>query len=212
MKSLNETEECNLAGYSAEGTLARDIFLAMAGGAVFCGIFLLLFPGKTLSYLTHHLLHLPGPGSAIAVIVGPLFAGFMLVLFSLIPKPKVILAGGCTFSILHSFFVPLLNPGIKTAGSVGSPAFRILALLLAAIVLEICIYLLRGQKRFTRYWMATIGATICLSGFYWNCIFPLAGKGWVDPLDGFLLLVVGLVSTSVFIIPSVFIRLHWTVQ
>jgi len=159
----------------------RGALAAALAGAAACGLFWLLFPGKTLPQLTHRLLGLPGPGSGICAAFGPFMIAACLLVFNLSGSPWAICVTGCAFGLLHSVFTPLVFPGVKTIGSVGPLPLRIAAVALAAGVLGLSVHALRRRSRALRYCLSALGANFALTGLYWSAIYPLAGKGWVKP-------------------------------
>ena len=159
----------------------KGALAAVLAGAAACGLFWLLFPGKTLPQFTHRSLGLPGPGSGVCAAFGPLIIAACLVAFNLSGSPWAIWVTGCAFGLLHSIFTPLVFPGVKTIGSVGPLPLRFAAVALAAGVLGLSVHALRRRGRALRYCLSAAGANLALAGFYWSAIYPLAGKGWVRP-------------------------------
>jgi len=175
----------------------RDVLVALAAAGIACCCLFLLFPGKTLGKVTHGLLHLPGPGSVVTVIFGPLLLGVLLLTFSLTRKLVVVVIAGCAFGLLHSLLVPLLFPGVKTVGCVGPLPLRILAAVVASVSLYLMMQLLRKHKRVIQYGLSAVAANAALAGFYWSVIYPNARKGWIGPRSELVLLITGSVSAFI---------------
>ncbi len=173
---------------------SRDALAAVLVGAAACGLFWLLFPGRTLAQLTHGPLGLPGPGSGVCAVFGPFIIATCLLVFNLSGSPWAICVTGCAFGLLHSVFTPLVFPGIKTIGSVGPLPLRIAAVVVAAGALGLSVHALRRRSRALRYCLSAAGANLALAGFYWSAIYPLAGKGWVKPGSQMALLGVAAVA------------------
>ena len=57
----------------------KEAAICAAIGAVGAGLFLFAFPTGAISTLMHEVLHLPGPGAGIAMVLGPILVVVALV-------------------------------------------------------------------------------------------------------------------------------------
>jgi hypothetical protein len=73
-----------------------------------------------------------------------------------------------------------------------------MAVAVASGVLGLSVHALKTQGRWLRYCLSAMGANLCLAGFYWSAIYPLAGKGWVRPGSLAVLLGVAAVAAVAF--------------
>jgi hypothetical protein len=172
--------------------------LAAAFGAAACGLFWLVFPGRTLSHLGHGVLKLPGPGSAVGVVYGPFFILVCLLSTALLRRSWAAAIAGATFATLHGVLTPHVLGKVKTVGTVGPWSLRILAVLCAVAVLQLLLVLLRKRSALSAYLAAATAANLTLMGLYWAVIYPVARSRTVKPLAALILIGAGTLSVLVF--------------
>ncbi len=161
--------------------LLKDLMPAVAGGLLACGMFLLLLPGKVPARISHGLLGLPGPGSAVCVVYGPFAFGSALLVSRLLSRKGVVFVAVSTFAAVHSLPASAFFPEIATVGTVGPPALRILSLVWSAAVAELIMHVLRDRARIVTYAASAVGGNLALVSAYWLLLYPLTEKGWVKP-------------------------------
>ena len=153
-----------------------------------------LFPGGVLSRITHGVLHLPGPGSGICALYGPLIVLCAFLAARWVRKPGAALLCCAVLGLLHSVFMPILFPSAKTAGTVGPLPLRILGVLLVGAFVECLTRLLARRSRWLRYLVSAACANLALLLFYWAAVYPLAGKRPVSAGGAAVLIGVALVA------------------
>ncbi len=155
-----------------------DILIAILMGIIGVFIFLYLFPGGAITTAMHQVLRLPGPGAGIGFIFGPFIIILALLTYNFIGKKGIIFITCLIFGIFHSILTPIVYPNVETVGSLGPLVFRILAVILLGLVLEICMVIFKKQNELFQYSIsAVISNIVCLS-FYWVVIFP-SNKGMI---------------------------------
>jgi hypothetical protein len=147
------------------------VLLATAGAAAL----LAALPANSLPRLSHRTLHLPGPGSGVAVI-GPLLALVALLARAFVRKPGAMLVCCAVLGALHSMFAEELFPHARTVGTVGPLPLRILAVLVLGAALEIVAALCVRRSRWLRYPAAAAAACLAFLTFYWTALYPLVSK------------------------------------
>lgn len=164
----------------------KQVALSAAIGAGGALVFLFAFPKGAVSTFAHYVLKLPGPGSGIALIVGP-----FLILVAMSSSLLTRAAGGAlisslAFALSYALVARLLRVPSDPKGAFGSPLF-IAALALFGLALEAPITLARGLKPPWRCLLAGTLANVALLVFYWLVIFPRTTR-WVGLKDVPLLL------------------------
>jgi len=158
------------------GSLKRcgiALLIGVAGGA----IFLFLFPGGALSTLMHEVLHLPGPGAGIALVVGPIALLCILLAASVLGR-----FGGATLAAVGFSGMCVVVSAVLTLaggekGMFGSPWF-IAAIGTCGLLADILLWATKRATAPLRFAVAAAGANIGLLLFFWLLIFPRT-KGWV---------------------------------
>ena len=174
-----------------------EILIAFLMGVIGVFIFLFLFPAGAITTAMHQVLKLPGPGAGIGLIFGPFIIILSLLVYNFIGKTGIITITCIIFGIFHSIFTPIVYPSVKTVGSIGLPIFKILAVILLGLVLEIFIFLLKNRNDIIKYPMAaSIANIVCLS-FYWFVMFP-SNKGIVKINNIPILLGVAIIAGIIF--------------
>jgi hypothetical protein len=156
-----------------------EIFIAILIGIIGVFIFLYLFPGGAITTAMHQVLKLPGPGAGIGLIFGPFIIILALLTYNFTCKKGVIFITCIIFGFFHSTLTPIVYPSIETVGSLGPLGFRILAVILLGLVLEIGIFLFRSQNDLIKYPLSATIANLTILTFYWCAIFPF-NKGMVE--------------------------------
>ncbi|MCK4413784.1 MAG: hypothetical protein KAY32_09585 [Candidatus Eisenbacteria sp.] len=157
----------------------RRLGIAVLAGAVGAVFFLFIFPKGSISTLMHHVLHLPGPGAGIALILGPVALVFALISSHLARGA----AGGAllaalAFSVAYATVVAVLRLPTSEKGMFGSLWF-VMALTACGVLVEGLLFLTRGLRLRWRFILAASGANTGLLVFYWVVIFPRT-EGWVS--------------------------------
>jgi hypothetical protein len=169
----------------------KDLTLAAVGGLLAGGIFLVLLPGKVPARISHGLLGLPGPGSAISVVYGPFAFGSALLIARVVRRKRAVFVTVSAFAVVHSLLASALFPEIATVGTVGPPALRILSLVWAAAVAELIMHVLRDRARIVTYAASAVGGNLALVSAYWLLLYPVTEKGWVKPAAAATLIIAG---------------------
>lgn len=156
-----------------------EILIAILVGIIGVFIFLYLFPGGAITTAMHQILNLPGPGAGIGLIFGPFIIVLSLLTYNYIDKRGIIFITCTIFSLFHSIFTPIVYPSIKTVGSLGPLGFRILAVILLGLVLEICIFLFKNQNDLIKFPLSATISNLTILSYYWCAIFPF-NKGIVE--------------------------------
>lgn len=155
------------------GRAAIAVLVGALGGV----LFLFVFPGGSLSTLMHQVLHLPGPGAGIALIVGPVALVSVLISSRLAPGAGSALLAALAFSLVYAVLVAVLGIPANEKGLFGSGWF-VAALATCGVAAEILLYLARSLKPPWRFALAAGGANLVLLVFYWVVIFPQT-VGWI---------------------------------
>lgn len=179
------------------GAGSRRTLLAGAAGAAACGLFWLAFPGRSLSTISHGLLRLPGPGSAVAVVYGPFIALTCLLAAELLRSDWAASAAGAAFALLHGACTPLALGEVKTVGTVGPWPRRVLAVLLAVAALQVVLLAMRKRSVVLRHLVPAAAADLALMGFYWAAIYPAAEGETVRPAGALVLIAAGTAAAAV---------------
>lgn len=165
-------------------------------GAIGGLLFLFVFPKGSITTVMHDVLHLPGPGAGIALILGP-----VALLFILLSSHSVRLAPGgalpASLAFAMSYAIPakIFALPTSTKGMFGSARF-IIALAVCGVAAEILLSLTRRLRPPWGYVLTACGANTALLVFYWLAIFPRT-KGWIAWEDVPLLLLLNLVGAAV---------------
>lgn len=159
-------------------------------------MFLFVFPTAAISTLMHAVLHLPGPGAGIALIMGPLVI-LAVVGASLLSRARGgALAAALGFAVFCSALVRLLALPTNPKGAIGAPLF-IGAIALSGVAVEVVLRPGGSTPGTARCLLAGAVANLALLLFYWLAIFPRTAEwvSWRDvPLLTALCLSAGLLS------------------
>jgi len=185
-------------GSSPQGLPWRRAVLAVAIGAAACSVFWLVFPGRSLSQISHGVLRLPGPGSALGFVYGPAFILACLLSAALLRSNWAACFAGGAFALLHGILTPSVLGKVKTVGTVGPWPLRVLAVLCAVAALQLVLVLLRKRSALIAYFAAAAAANLALMGFYWAVIYPVVRGKTVKPLGALILVGTGTVSALLF--------------
>jgi hypothetical protein len=148
------------------------------GGAL---IFLFAFPKGAISTLMHAVLHLPGPGAGIAMILGP-FLLLIVLIPSLLSRGK----GGAviaslTFAATYSLVAALFDIPVNPKGAFGSALF-VAGVTLFGLVTELAQMLGSRLKGLWRCMLSGALANAALLIFYWVVVFPRTDR-WILRAD-----------------------------
>ncbi|HUU83344.1 MAG TPA: hypothetical protein VM243_07555 [Phycisphaerae bacterium] len=172
----------------------KEVAICSAIGAAGALIFLFAFPKGAISTLMHAVLHLPGPGAGIALIIGPIVI-FVALLASLLTRGTGgALIASLTFAVASALVAAIFAIPTNPKGAFGSAIF-IAAVALAGITAEAVMHLGKSAKGRRRCLLAGALANTVLLVFYWIAIFPRTYKpvAWHDvPLLTALALAAGL--------------------
>jgi len=162
-------------------------------------IFLFAFPKGSITTLVHAVLGLPGPGTGIALVVGP-FLILVAIIASLLSRADGgALVASFMFAVAYALVVRLLGIPTNPKGAFGSGWF-IAAVVAFGIVAEATMVVGKAVKDVWRCMIAGALANAVLLVFYWMMIFPRTYE-WVDwsdvPLLMGLCLLCGLASGCV---------------
>jgi len=175
---------------------SREAALCAAVGGIGAVLFLFAFPAGAISTLMHAVLHLPGPGAGIVLVVGP-FLVLVGLGCSLLTRAKGgALIAAVAFGLSCTLIVKLLGVATDPKGAFGSLPF-LAALGLLGLAIEAVMAAGRPKRYAWRCVLAGMVANAVLLVFYWVAIFPRTA-GWVKwqdipPLAG-VCLAAGLVS------------------
>jgi hypothetical protein len=160
----------------------RPIFSIMAGllGAI---AFIFLFPGASITTAMHEVMRLPGPGAGIGMLYGPFIVLVALMAYFHIRRTGAILLTSISFGVFHAALAPAVYGDVKTAGTIGPPHLRIVAVVVLGVVLWWAVRFLDQQKDHVRYPAASVLASFAVMCFYWAAIFPNSPKGPVAAAD-----------------------------
>ena len=165
-------------------------------GVVGALVFLFAFPKGSISTLMHEVLHLPGPGAGIAVVVGPFLMFVTLVSSINSPRAGGAVTAALAFAVACTLVVSLLEIPTNPKGAFGSAVF-IAAVTLVGIAAEAVMLLGKAMKKAQRCVLCGAAANAILLVFYWIAVFPRTA-GWISwkdvPLLMSLCLACGLVS------------------
>jgi hypothetical protein len=164
-------------------TLIRpnEVAICSAIGAAGALIFLFAFPKGAISTLMHAVLHLPGPGAGIALVLGPVVIVVALVASLLTRGAGGAVIASLTFAVGDALVVGLLRIPGNPKGAFGSAIF-IAAIVAFGIVAEAVMVLGKRVKIKWRCVLAGVLANAVLLVFYWIAIFPRTYKpvAWGD--------------------------------
>jgi hypothetical protein len=154
--------------------MTKLVLKAAGLGALGGAVFVFLFPKGAISTLMHEVLHLPGPGAGIAVVLGP----FMLILALLAHRR----AGGAmvvalSFSVVVALLAALVSQ-MNPKGGFASIWF-VLACAVCALGAEGILALTGKWRPSWRIILAGVAANLVLLAFYWVAIFPRTTR-WVE--------------------------------
>ena len=158
-----------------------QLLLCVIGGLVGSAAFIFLFPGASITTAMHDVLELPGPGAGIGLLYGPFIILVAAVVHMIVRRPLAILMTCVSFGVFHAILAPVVYADAKTAGTIGPPHLRILAVVVLGLVLELVVFILKDIRPLIRYPLASIPANIAIMFVYWCAIFPNSPKGSVAP-------------------------------
>ncbi|MBU1627788.1 hypothetical protein KKB18_10505 [bacterium] len=158
-------------------TITTSFFIGFFGAL----IFLYCFPKGAISTFMHQVLHLPGPGAGIALILGPFYIllGFLSVKVAGVLGTSSLTA--TFFSLTYYFIVIIFHISVEGKGKFGSLWFM-LALILCGISIDVLLYLFRKLKEPWRLCITAFISNTLLLWFYWIVIFPKT-MGYVKMSD-----------------------------
>jgi hypothetical protein len=168
--------------------MTKLVFKAAGLGALGGVVFVFLFPKGAITTLMHQVLHLPGPGAGIALVLGP----FMLVLALAASRwagdrPGGSLVSLLSFSIVMALLAALVSQ-MNPKGGFGT-IWLVLACAVCACGVEAMLVLARRLGPLWRLLLAGAAGNLVLLVFYWVAIFPRTA-GWVEVGDVPVLLAV----------------------
>lgn len=158
--------------------LPKRAGIAALVGAVGGVFFLFVFPKGSISTFVHHVLHLPGPGAGIALILGPLALVFILISSHVARAAGGALLAALAFSVTYAMIVTVLGLPASEKGMFGSFWF-VMALAACGILVEGLLFLARNLRPRWRFVLAASGANMGLLVFFWVVIFSRT-MGWVS--------------------------------
>lgn len=164
----------------------------MAGALVF----LFAFPKGAITTLMHEVLHLPGPGAGIAVVVGPFVVVVALIASLLFQGTGGALVASFAFAVTNALTVWLLEIPNNPKGAFGSVLF-VVALVVVGIAVEGVMLTGKALRKLWRCMLSGAAANSVLLVFYWTAVFPRTYRwvNWKDiPLLVGLCLICGLAS------------------
>jgi hypothetical protein len=170
--------------------MSRARELALSAGAGACGavLFLFAFPMGSISTLMHAVLHLPGPGAGIALLLGPFLILVALNSWLLSRSAGGVLAACLGFAVCCALVIRLFSLPTEPKGAFGSWWF-IAAVTLSGLAVEAVMFLGRTLSQTVRWLLAGALGNVVLLLFYWVAIFPRTA-GWVKWRDIPLLMAV----------------------
>ena len=175
-------------------TSSRNLAIPGITGAVCAVMFFFVFPGGAISTLMHDVLHLPGPGAGIALVLAPIlvFGG----VFSRLATGRMGAGTLCALAFgLASILLRLLGVPMYSQGGFGT-VMSLLAVAFFAVILD---GTLLAAKRVTgNYRFALAGgiANLGLLAFYWVAVFPQTSR-WVEWGDVPVLSLLGVAGGAV---------------
>jgi len=171
---------------------SRNLAVSGIVGIACAVVYFFVFPGGAISTLMHNVLHLPGPGAGIALILAPIlvFGG----VFSRLATDWIGAGTVCAAAFgLAAVLLRLLGVSMYAAGGFGS-AMSLLAVAAFGAILDGVFLATRQAKRSWRFALAGGLAGLGLLAFYWVAVFPRTTRwvAWRDvPLLAFLGLAAG---------------------
>ncbi len=173
----------------------KEVALGAALGGAGALLFLFVFPKGSISTLMH-VLRVPGPGSGIALVVGPFLVLVVLVSSLLSPAKGGALIASMAFAVSYTLVVRLFGIATDPKGAFGSASF-VAAIALFGLAAETVMALSGALSQVWQCVLTGALANTVLLVFYWLVIFPRT-VGWVKWKDIPLLtgacLVCGLVT------------------
>jgi hypothetical protein len=159
------------------------VLQCVIAGFLGSAMFIFLFPGASITTAMHDVLELPGPGAGIGFVYGPFITMVAVAMHMSIRRPLTILLTCTSFGVFHTILATVVYGDVKTAGTIGPPHLRILAVVVLGLVLEGVVFILKNKRPLIRYPLASIPANIAIMVFYWRVIFPNSPKGTVLMAD-----------------------------
>lgn len=158
----------------------KEVALGVGLGGAGALVFLFVFPKGSISTLMH-VLRVPGPGSGVALVVGP-FLILVVLVSSLLSEAKGgALIASLTFAVSYTLVVRLFGVATDPKGAFGSALF-IGAITLFGLVAETLMALSGALGQPWRCMLTGALANAVLLVFYWLAIFPRT-VGWVKWKD-----------------------------
>ena len=157
---------------------AKEIGSCVALGGAGALVFAFVFPAAAISTLMHAVLHLPGPGAGIALIMGPLVV-LAVMGASLMSRTRGgALAAALGFAVFSLAIVRLSAISTNPKGAIGTPLF-IGAVALSGLAVEAVLRPGKSKPGVARCLLTGAAANLVLLLFYWLAIFPRTA-GWVS--------------------------------
>jgi hypothetical protein len=175
---------------------AKEIGSCVAFGGAGALVFLFVFPTAAISTLMHAVLHLPGPGAGIALIMGPVMLLVVLGASFVSRTRGGALAAALGFAVFCTVGIRLLAIPTNPKGAIGAPLF-IGAVALSGLAVEVVLRPGKSAPGTARCLLTGAIANLVLLLFYWLAIFPRTAEWipWRDvPLLTALCLSAGLLS------------------
>jgi hypothetical protein len=140
-------------------------------------IFLFAFPKGSISTLMHEVLHLPGPGAGIVLILGPFVIILTLLSYLVVRRNGSAVATSLAFAVAYALLSSLLKVAGNPKGAFGSACF-VAAIALLGIAVETVMTLGTALNPMWRCLISGSVANAVLCIVYWVVIFP-STTGWV---------------------------------
>jgi hypothetical protein len=129
----------------------------------------------------HEVLHLPGPGAGIAVVVGPVLVFVALSSHHVGKGFGGAFVGSLAFSLTYVVVVQLFDVSTNPKGAFGSALF-VAAAAVFGFATEGAMSLVSARKNNLRFMAVGAFANAVLFAFYSTVIFPRTA-GWIDLSD-----------------------------
>lgn len=158
--------------------MTKLVLKAAGLGSVGGVVFVFLFPKGAITTLMHQVLHLPGPGAGIALVLGP----FMLVLALTAHRWTGDRPGGSLVSLLaFAVVMALLAALVSEMNPKGGFAtiWFVLACTVCALGVEGILALAGNLGPPWRLILAGVAGNLVLLAYYWVAIFPRSAR-WVE--------------------------------
>lgn len=158
--------------------MTKLVLKAAGLGSVGGAVFVFLFPKGAITTLMHQVLHLPGPGAGIALVLGP----FMLALALTANRWTGDRPGGSLVSLLaFAVVMALLAALVSEMNPKGGFAtiWFVLACIVCGLGVEAVLIVFKRLRPMWRLILAGVAGNLVLLAFYWVAIFPRSAR-WVE--------------------------------